>query len=106
MSPSARSRAIAPTILTLIRPCGPPSPWKGEGFIRSDASFPSPCVGILQASPAAMPAPFNKGAYLSSTSAPLVKGGTPPKAEGGFRTPHLAKFYIICYDLFKRCQWR
>ncbi len=76
-----------PTRPTLIRPFGAPSPWKGEGFIRSDASFPSPCVGILQSSPAAMPAPFHKGAYLSSTSAPLVKGGTPPKAEGGFRPP-------------------
>ena len=32
-----------------------------------------------------MPAPFHKGAYWCSTSAPLVKGGTPPKAEGGFR---------------------
>ena len=34
-----------------------------------------------------MPAPFNKGAYWCGTSAPLVKGGTPPKAEGGFRPP-------------------
>ena len=50
----------------------------------------SPCVGILQSSPAAMPAPFHKGAYWSSTSAPLVKGGTPPKAEGGFRPPVLS----------------
>ena len=55
----------------------------------------SPCVGILQSSPTAMPAPFHKGAYWSSTSAPLVKGWTPPKAEGGFRSPVLS---VSCAD--------
>ena len=42
-----------------------------------------PKNGIPQS--ASLPAPFDKGAYWCSTSAPLVKGGTPPKAEGGFR---------------------
>ena len=55
----------------------------------------SPCVGILQSSPTAMPAPFHKGAYWCGTSAPLVKGGTPPKAEGGFRSPALS---VSCAD--------
>ena len=45
----------------------------------------APKGGILQSPPTAMPAPFNKGAYWCRKTAPLVKGGTPPKAEGGFR---------------------
>ena len=44
-----------------------------------------PKNGIPQS--ASLTAPFHKGAYWCSTSAPLVKGGTPPKAEGGFRPP-------------------
>ena len=78
---------------------------------RSDVAIrtlrpPESCPknGIPQS--ASLTAPFHKGAYWCSTSAPLVKGGTPPKAEGGFRPPYLAKFYIICYNPPKRCQWR
>ena len=44
-------------------------------------------VGILPSRAAPVPPPFNKGGYWCRTSAPLVKGGTPPKAEGGFRPP-------------------
>ena len=58
----------------------------------------APKGGILQSPPTAMPAPFNKGAYWCRKTAPLVKGGTPPKAEGGFRPP--------CLPLWGRCPRR
>ena len=43
--------------------------------------------GILPSRAAPVPPPFNKGGYWCRKTAPLVKGGTPPKAEGGFRSP-------------------
>ena len=98
-----------PTIPTLIRPFGPPSPWKGEGFIRSDASFPSPCVGILQSSPAAMPAspiPFvpsghfplirgiglSQGGLFEQHISPPCERGKGRKAAGGFRADDIRPY--------------
>ena len=75
-----------PTRPTLIRPFGAPSPWKGEGFIRSDASFPSPCVGILQSSPAAMPA--SPIPFVPSGHFPLIRGiGL---SQGGLFEQHIS----------------
>ena len=56
---------LHPTIPTLIRPFGAPSPWEGEGFIRSDATAQSP---------SAFP-----------SSAPVCSLGHLPPGEGFFR---------------------
>ena len=57
--------------------------WQGVGSAPKGG-------GILPSRAAPVPPPFNKGGYWCRKTAPLVKGGTPPKAEGGFRPPVLS----------------
>ena len=50
--------------------------------------------------------PLSQGGLLVQHISPPCQRGDTAEGGGGIPSPYLAKFYIICYNPPKRCQWR
>ena len=106
--PRRGRRGPASPVLSLR---GGAKPRRGNPYpalsVSSAASSPTGGAKTRPRTPTTLASPLGGGAPAGGGEGPH-----PPschceeRSDAAIRTPYLSKFYIICYDLSKRCQWR